>query len=1286
MSEAFSILIDSRSRIDTGEPGGVWLPMPTTTEQLHAAMRSVGITADNPQDFFINGFADTEAHPFDVPLSAIQSASVDELNYLGKLLEMQPDEDRDKFTAAVTLGERAGNIKDLINLAQNLDCYWLYPGVQNEEDYGYYLIDELDELELPEEAKKYFMYEDYGRDAAINDGGMFTEQGYVYNNKNTFTEWYNGRETDIPKEYRVMGFPEPERPDPEKVDFDAISTRQAATLTAEPPQPVPVRPIVLTSEKPAEKLKEITDRLEQGITELFESERYREYLQVMSKFHNYSFNNTLLIAMQKPDASLVAGFSAWKNTFKRNVVKGEKGIKIIAPSPFKIKQEVEKIDPQTQQPVIGRDGKPVTEEKEVTIPAYKVVSVFDVSQTEGRELPNIGVDMLTGDVEKYRDFFAALEKTSPVPIGFEKIAGGAHGYYHLEEKRIAIDEGMSELQTLKTAIHEIAHAKLHDIDLNAPKEEQGDRPDRRTREVQAESVAYTVCQHYGLDTSDYSFGYVAGWSSGRELAELKASLETIRSAAAEIINGIDAQLAELKKDREQAAEQEQPQEQETPEKGGEEQEQPTPQEPEAEKSEPEAAQEEITEPEPQEEKPEAAEPQEDPPQPEAAAPEKTPEQAAPETSVHYYPINEAAARRAKEAISFSDYKPGSATAEYRHYVDEAAELAARQKKRVDPSFHEKIDSLLDTYARKLAANMNKGYEITARVPSIMIAGGSNFPVRKKEKQNAAADKNMQEFSEIQGLLDKIRSTGMGGISADDPAAVFKLESKLAKLEKAQETMKAVNAYYRKHKTLDGCPAISPEQAEKLKSEMASQWHIEDKPYPTWALSNNNAEIRRVKERIASLTKQKEAGYVGWEFDGGKVEANTADNRLQIFFDGKPDPDTRADLKGNGFKWAPSAGAWQRQLNDNAIYAADRIKAIQPLTGERPTELQRRARQEAQEQPQDAPREKEAAPEYIYKMEANPRSDSADDRFFIQAYLPLGNGRAEIGDVLFIGTAEKCRELMEQLNTGELTQGQVKKLYAQAQEAAQAAEPDRDSFTIYQLKDGDETRDFRFEPYDRLQAAGLAVDPANYEAVYTAPLSPDMSLEDIYTRFNIDHPKDFTGHSLSVSDVVVLHQSGQDAAHYVDSFGFRQVPEFLQEQEPQLAPDARMTGEQIRTPRGSFHVTDMTAEEMKAAGYGLHHTSEDGKYLIMGNGTQAYAVAAGQPQQEKPAHTAGELEAKARAGEQISLAEYAAALKAEKPRGRDKEEKPSIRAQLKAGKEKAAQKKPARSKSQDLERS
>ena len=876
MSEQFSVLIDSRTRFETGIPGGVWLSMPTTTEQLHEAMKSVGITAKNPQDFFINGFANTEQQPFDVPLPVIQSASLDELNYLGNLLSMLGDEDREKFAAAVTLGEYAGNIKDLINLAQNLDCYWIYPTVQNEADYGYYLIDELDELELPEEVKKYFMYEEYGRDAAINDGGRFTEQGYIYNNKNTFTEWYNGRENDIPKEYKVMSFPQPERTEPEQSYMDAATPGQEVRAAEQPTEPRPVIPIVLTSEKPAEKLKEITDRLEQGITELFDSERYKEYLRVMSKFHNYSFNNTLLIAMQKPDASLVAGFSAWKNNFERNVMKGQKGIKIIAPSPFKVKQEMQKIDPHTQKPVIGKDGKPVTEEKEITIPAYKVVTVFDVSQTEGKELPDIAVDELTGDVDRYKDFFAALEKTSPVPIAFEKIEGGSHGYYHLADKRIALNEGMSELQTLKTAIHEIAHAKLHDIDLNAPKDGQP-RVDRNTREVEAESVAYTVCQHYGLDTSDYSFGYVAGWSSGRELSELKSSLETIRSAAAEIINSIDANFAELQKaqDKEQTAGQEQP---------------------------------------------------------------------------------------------------------------------------------------------------------------------------TREGQEAAP---------------------------------------------------------------------------------------------------------------------------------------------------QPEAPKKADTAGK-------------------------------------------------EKPEAAPKEA-FTPETIYRVRRNPYSDSRENSHLLQAYVTQENGRAKMGDVLYTGTPEKCRELMGQLKSGELTEGDVKQLYAKAQETAQTTGQDKDTFSIYQIKGGDETRDFRFEPYDRLQAAGNVVDKTNYELVYSAELTPGTSLEDIYTRFNIDHPKDFKGHSLSVSDVVVLHQNGQDTAHYVDSFGYKDVPEFLQ-------------------PENYLKATEQTTEQ--------NENMIDG---IINN--------------ESPTPTVEELEAKVKAGEQISLVDLANAVKADKENGKEAKpkRKPSIRAQLKADKEKA-QKKPAKQKSQDLERS
>ena len=831
-TEQFAILIDSRTRFETGEPGGYWLSMPATKEQLHEAMQSVGITADNPQEFFIHGYSDREDRHIALPYDMVCAAQVDELNFLAARLENLDASGIAALNAATQRKNGFENIGQLIDFTYNEDFFVHIPEVHNPRELGDYYLNKSGMVQMPAEWKNSIDLIAFGRNAAAQEKGSFTEYGYLVESGDEWEKHFEGR--DVPEEYRIMSYPQP------TIELDAAPAVQTATIPeAQQQEPRPVIPIVLTSEKPAEKLKEITDRLEQGITELFDSERYKEYLRVMSKFHNYSFNNTLLIAMQKPDASLIAGFSAWKNNFGRNVMKGQKGIKILAPSPFKIKKEMEKIDPQTQKVIIGKDGKPVTEEKEITIPAFKVVSVFDVSQTEGKEIPDIAVNMLTGDVEHYKEVFAALEKTSPVPVGFEKIEGGAHGYYHLEDKRIALDEGMSELQTLKTLIHEIAHAKLHDIDLNAPLEDLENRPDRRTREVQAESIAYTVCQHYGLDTSDYSFGYVAGWSAGRELAELKSSLETIRSAAAEIINSIDGHIAELQK----------------------------------------------------------------------------------------------------------------------------------------------------------------------------------------------------------------------------------------------------------------------------------------------------------------------------------------------------------------------------------------------------------------EQVQDAPREKAAMPEYIYKIEANPRTTGDNDRFFLQAYLPQENGRAKIGDVLYIGSLAKCRELMGGLNAGELTQGEVKELYAKAQED----EADKDTFSIYQLKQGDETRNFRFEPYDRLQAAGNVVDKANYELVYSAELTPGTSLEDIYTRFNIDHPKDFKGHSLSVSDVVVLHQNGQDAAHYVDSFGYKEVPEFLQEQTQQP--------EKINPLK---HVED-TIEQ------------NDNNFDGIINNTP----------------TVDELEAKVKAGEQISLVDLAEAIKADKERGK---EKPSIRAQLKADKERTGKKKNAKQKSQDLERS
>ncbi len=311
-------------------------------------------------------------------------------------------------------------------------------------------------------------------------------------------------------------------------------------------------------------------------------------------------------------------------------------------------------------------------------------------------------------------------------------------------------------------------------------------------------------------------------------------------------------------------------------------------------------------------------------------------------NVTYYKINEDAARRAKEMNSFSDYKAGSATAEYRTMVDRAAEIAENQKKQVDPIYHEKIDRLLDSYSRKLAQNMNNGYAIDARVPSVLICGPANFPTRKKEKQNAARDRNMEEWREIQEILNKIRSVGTGGISSDDPDAVEKLKKKLENLEESQEAMKLVNSYFREKGTLDGCPFLTPEQVQRLKSDMESSWHYGKSPYLPWQLSNNGAEIRRVKQRIGELERKAETVYAGWEFDGGYAEPCKEDNRLRIYFDEKPDEAVRSELKSNSFKWSPKAGAWQRQLTANAFYAADHIACIQPLTGEKPTELQRKA--------------------------------------------------------------------------------------------------------------------------------------------------------------------------------------------------------------------------------------------------------------------------------------------------------------------------------------------------------
>ena len=553
MSEQFSIMIGNRSRFDAGDPGGYWLDMPATKEQLHEAMRNVGITADNPQDFSIRGYSDDPEKHIALPYEMVCAADVDELNFLAARLEQLDPAEVGKLNAALQQKNGLANIGQVIDFTYNVDFYVHIPEVHNYHDLGDYYLNQSGMVQMPEEWKGGIDLSTFGRNAAAQEKGAFTEYGYIVESGDEWERQFEGRE--VPEEYRIMSYPQPERGEQDKAYMDAAETQQADTQAAEPQQPRPVVPIILTSEKPAEKVKEITARLEQGVQAIFDSDRYKEFLTAMSKFHDYSLNNTILIAMQ--GGNLVMGFRQWEKEFDRHVKKGEKGIKIFAPAPYKVKKLVDKIDPETRKPMLDREGKVVKEEKEITVPAFKVITVFDISQTEGKEFPDLSVKPLLADVEQYEDFFAALEKASPVPIAFEQIGGSANGYFSLTDKRIAIKEGVSELQAVKTAIHEIAHAKLHDVDLNAPPEEQNRAP-RHTREVQAESVAYTVCQHFGLDTSDYSFGYVAGWSSGKEMTELKASLETIQTTAKELITEIEGHFTELQQQRQAEQEQQTP--------------------------------------------------------------------------------------------------------------------------------------------------------------------------------------------------------------------------------------------------------------------------------------------------------------------------------------------------------------------------------------------------------------------------------------------------------------------------------------------------------------------------------------------------------------------------------------------------------------------------------------------------------------------------------------------------------------------------------------------------------
>ena len=1310
VNEVFSIFLDNRAEAQTGGPHGYWLSLPTTAEQVQEALKEIHITADNQQDLFIGGFSTPEGKPLELPEDLIRAASVDELNFLAAQLQKLDAVELAELNAAMQSPAKMQTIGQLLDYAENTDCFVLINAKDN-RSLGEYYLNDSGLFVVPDPWKPAIDTDRLGSFIANEEQGTFTDYGYILR---TSDEWQRVHEGQpVPEKYRVMAYPAPEiLREESKVQPEAAAPTKA---------PQPVTPILLNGQNSAERMKEITDRLETGIQELFESERYKAYLTTMSKFHSYSFNNTLLIAMQ--GGQLVAGYNKWRDDFHRNVKKGEKAIKILAPAPFKAKKEVQKLDAQGR-PVMGKDGKPVTEVQEIQVPAFKIVSVFDVSQTEGEPLPSIGVEELTGSVERYGEFFKALEQTSPVPIGFEDIPGGSHGYYHLTEKRIAIQEGMSELQTLKTAIHEIAHSKLHAIDPEAPAIEQADRPDSRTREVQAESVAYAVCQHYGLDTSDYSFGYVAGWSSGKDLKELKASLETIRATAHELITTIDGHLAQLQKERQ--TQQEQPQA--------------APLERAAEQPDPDSVFSKLP-PEQQQEMTDSVK----------AMLQTLIDADLKSTGEVSQGTKEAAQAQGFTIAGDGTLEQAEAQQEAAYRLESGDYLYIQTSETgydytlYDPDYKELDGGQLDNPDLSLAEAGKEILAIHERPAGTMEPlTGDRLDDFLEATEQANAIPQPQAWNGIDGLLNG-KPFMPEASPADRAAALIELAEKnaprlgsderqliVAYAEAVGDTDKVIGLINRLCE--QGYELQKGQMDSFVKSEIESEIAVANaqrqiaqnpaaEPVVTilWSESPHLKDGQQMPLHEAEAVfneldsarrhEREQPGYTGHWYDKTKF-------RIDFTMQGQPDSyEGRQDF-GDG-----DGSLIQHIRGYHEYYAQDESWKNHVLHHEGPEAW------EADKAQRDT-----LLHEFIPYMELHCNLAAMEQ----EARRPLRSGETLTPEqtAYFNAVLDYVKECRPLLNQGQYhlpeppqladfdqsLQDYKKQIEAELEQEAAASgltveeyvasdyeAPAQPNFSIYQVPPGPEGRDFRYRSYEDLQADGLSVDRKNYQLVYTAPLDKDTTLDEIYRRFNMEHPADYKGHSLSMGDIVVFRQDGKQTAYYVDEGAdYRQVPEFFAQPEKQLTPDECMTGEQIQTPRGRFYLTDRSREQMEAAGYGFHHQSDDGRYLIMANGTRAFAIPAQQESHIKMAEMSTEqnynmidgmmnnapsmeeLEARAKAGEQISLLDVAEAAKAEaqKPkqtrRTTQKQKKPSIRAQLAAAKEEQKKRPPAREKSKEME--
>ena len=768
------------------------------------------------------------------------------------------------------------------------------------------------------------------------------------------------------------------------------------------------------------QLKEISERLEQGVKEIFTSERYTEYLNTMSKFHNYSFNNTLLITMQKPEATLVAGYQAWQKKFNRHVKRGEKGIQIIAPAPIREKQEIEKIDPVTKEPVIGDDGQPETEIVEMVIPRFRVTTVFDVSQTEGEPIAELEVPELTGSVQFYDTFMQALQNISPVPIRMMNVEGDAKGYYHQTEKYIAIKEDMSNVQTMKTGVHEVSHALLHDREVM---DAEGVLKDQTTKEVEAESIAYIVCNHFGLDTSEYSFTYIASWCESRDMKALKASMDTIRKTSAEIIENIEAQMYELEMER---------------------------------------------------------------------------------------PIRDTFH---KEDLIL--HLSGSMGSEFTYDLienmsrEQLEQNVGEYVRLLESGEIEENEKPLESFLEEKGAAVTPLYDSSGH--------GENYPIDFYDVEYDA-DTGVTYFSD----LSPKEQAEMLVHKAEFPRNIFSEEEKAfvneyaetfpGRVERLNDLVWDMRESYDEagsklvYEVIQAARANFPVKEPEIVEETAMQYAHRLIETAEAANTGNFTDSQRnliVNFAYKMDDKDEVLGLVNRMMTAirrpGSEYTRSLMNETQAQIDNFPDGMI-------GFMEMHEAGI--------------RLEHMYPLEKNRAVELYREGAE-------------------VFLLHGNPDNPEQAGQILAETE------NAILGHDGIFGITETEWEVHKEREAAIARQEKLEQDSAEKIDETLLLHGESGRFAIYQMDTGGE-HTYQFMGVESAQKLGYSIDGKDYRMVYAAPWTPTVTLDDIFERFNINRPNDFHGHSLSVSDVIVINRTAETKAYYVDSFGFEELPDFVQQ--------------------------------------------------------------------------------------------------------------------------------------------